>query len=584
MEDIIVMEQYTFLEDYKGRDELKNKYGDNSLMVYALQLRFDIDDIMSVASEALTDGHNDKKCDLIFTDRELGIAVVAQAYNKHNAQESDLAPSNKASDLNTAAAWIFASNVDEVPTQIKESVLDLQDAIKNEEISTIYFWYVHNLIEKNNPEVRKEMNTLQIAAQRLVENSFKGKGIKVSAIEVGKNTIEKWYVTSSRRITIDDEILVDSNGCGYEIKAEKWRAYVTAVSGKWLRKLYLEKGDDLFSGNPRNYLGKGKRKKNINSGIISSVQDEPDNFWAYNNGITALVNNYDVNDRKFIIHGITIINGAQTTGAISEANVSEEDFYIPSRFIICNDSNVIEAIINNNNKQNEILPSDLRSNDKQQERLRREFKNYPALYYNGGRRDGRSIRNKEVFDPYLVSQTVLAYHGDCVTAYNEKKTIWDEDKLYNTVFIDQLTVEHIIYVYSLSRAIDEYKIMLKEKQETRTDSENEQMQFLSKRGSKMLLISVISECMENIIGIKIVDSWNLKFKDCSDFDALVDSWKQVISVVLAFNSNLLPALEGGLKNKETVRNVTSSVKSIVFAIQGTLKEQLKGFVNAISLI
>lgn len=584
MEDIIVMEQYTFLEDYKGRDELKNKYGDNSLMVYALQLRFDIDDIMSVASEALTDGHNDKKCDLIFTDRELGIAVVAQAYNKHNAQESDLAPSNKASDLNTAAAWIFASNVDEVPTQIKESVLDLQDAIKNEEISTIYFWYVHNLIEKNNPEVRKEMNTLQIAAQRLVENSFKGKGIKVSAIEVGKNTIEKWYVTSSRRITIDDEILVDSNGCGYEIKAEKWRAYVTAVSGKWLRKLYLEKGDDLFSGNPRNYLGKGKRKKNINSGIISSVQDEPDNFWAYNNGITALVNNYDVNDRKFVIHGITIINGAQTTGAISEANVSEEDFYIPSRFIICNDSNVIEAIINNNNKQNEILPSDLRSNDKQQERLRREFKNYPALYYNGGRRDGRSIRNKEVFDPYLVSQTVLAYHGDCVTAYNEKKTIWDEDKLYNTVFIDQLTVEHIIYVYSLSRAIDEYKIMLKEKQETRTDSENEQMQFLSKRGSKMLLISVISECMENIIGIKIVDSWNLKFKDCSDFDALVDSWKQVISVVLAFNSNLLPALEGGLKNKETVRNVTSSVKSIVLAIQGTLKEQLKGFVNAISLI
>lgn len=584
MEDIIVMEQYTFLEDYKGRDELKIKYGDNSLMVYALQLRFDIDDIMSVASEALTDGHNDKKCDLIFTDRELGIAVVAQAYNKHNAQESDLAPSNKASDLNTAAAWIFASNVDEVPIQIKESVLDLQDAIKNEEISTIYFWYVHNLIEKNNPEVKKEMNTLQIAAQRLVETSFKGKGIKVSAIEVGKNTIEKWYVTSSRRITIDDEILVDSNGGGYEIKAEKWRAYVTAVSGKWLRKLYLEKGDDLFSGNPRNYLGKGKRKKNINSGIISSVQDEPDNFWAYNNGITALVNNYDVDDEKFVIHGITIINGAQTTGAISEANVSEEDFYIPSRFIICNDSNVIEAIINNNNKQNEILPSDLRSNDKQQERLRREFKKYPALYYNGGRRDGRSIRNKEVLDPYLVSQTLLAYHGDCVTAYNEKKTIWDEDKLYNTVFIDQLTVEHIIYVYSLSRAIDEYKIMLKEKQETRTESENEQMHFLSKRGSKMLLISIISECMENIIGVKIVDSWNLKFKDCSDFDALVDKWKQPIGVVLAFNSNLLPALEGGLKNKEVVKNVTSSVKSIVLAIQGILKEQLKGFINTISLM
>ena len=578
------MKTCTFLNDYQGRDELKDKYGDNSLMLYALQLRFDIDDIMSVASEALTDGHNDKKCDLIFTDRELGIAVVAQAYNKKNFQEGDLAPSNKASDLNTAVAWIFASDINEVPEQIKESVLDLQEAIKNEEISTIYFWYVHNLIEENNPEVKREMNTLQFAAQRLVDNTFISKGIKVSAIEVGKNTIEKWYVTSSRRITIDDDIAVENNGCGYEIKAEKWRAYVTAVSGKWLRKLYLEKGDDLFSGNPRNYLGKGKRKKNINSGIINSVQEEPNNFWAYNNGITALVNNYEIDNEKVIIHGITIINGAQTTGAISEANAPNADFYIPSRFIICNDSNVIESIINNNNKQNEILPSDLRSNDKQQERLRRDFKKYPALYYNGGRRDDKAIRNKEVFDPYLVSQTILAYHGDCVTAYNEKKTIWDEDKLYNTVFIDQLSVEHIIYVYSLSRAIDEYKITLKDMKETRTNSQNEQMIFLSKRGSKMLLISVISECMENIIGVKISDGWNLKFKDCSDFDALVDMWKKIIHAVLAFCNTLLPALEGGLKNKETVKNTTASVESIILALQDSLKVQLKDFVNAISII
>lgn len=578
------MKTFTFLSDYEGRNELKEKYGDNSLMLYALQLRFDIDDIMSVASEALTDGHNDKKCDLIFTERELGIAVVAQAYNKKNVQDGDLAPSNKASDLNAAAAWIFASNISEVPEQIKESVLDLQDAIKNEEISTIYFWYVHNLVEENNPEVKKEMNTLQVAAQKLVDTTFNNKGIKVSAIEVGKNTIEKWYVTSSRRITIDDDILVANNGFGYEISSEKWKAYVTAISGKWLRKLYLEKGDDLFSGNPRNYLGKGKRKKNINSGIINSVQEEPKNFWAYNNGITALVNNYDVDDGEFTIHGITIINGAQTTGAISEADEPNEDFYIPSRFIICHDSNVIEAIINNNNKQNEILPSDLRSNDKQQERLRGDFQKYPALYYNGGRRDNKTIRNKEVFDPYLVAQTILAYHGDCVTAYNEKTTIWDDDKLYNSVFIDQLTVEHIIYVYALSRAIDEYKIMLKDKKETRTESENEQMLFLSKRGSKMLLISVVSECLENIIGVKITDSWNMKFKDCSDFDKLVDLWKQIISVILAFNNSLLPALDGGLKNKESVRNVTTSVKSIVLAIQTMLKEQLKDFVNAISLI
>lgn len=577
------MNKYTFESSYEAREDLKKMYGDNSLMLFALQLRFDIDDIVSVASEALTDGCNDKKCDLIYVDRELGVAVIAQAYNKQMPKDNDLAPSNKASDLNTAAAWVFTSEISKVPVQISESVIDLQEAIRSGEISSIYFWYVHNLNENNNPTVKEEISTLQLAAQKIVDSEYPNNAIKVIALEVGMNTIEKWYVTSSRRITIEDDIVVDNKNIGYEIMSEKWKAYVTTVSGKWLRQLYLEKGEDLFSGNPRNFLGTGKRKNNINLGIITTVESDAENFWAYNNGITALVNNYEIDDAKnFIIHGITIINGAQTTGAISAAKNVANEFYIPSRFIICNDPKVIEEIINNNNKQNEILPSDLRSNDKQQERLRREFKKYPALFYSGGRRDDKVIKNKEVFDPYLVAQTLLAYHGDCVTAYNGKKTIWDEDREYNTVFIDQLSVEHIIYVYSLSRAIDEYKIKLKEKRETRTESEEKQMMFLSKRGSKMLLIYAIAESIENIIGAKVADSWNLRFIDCTDFDQLVELWKSIIGVILSFNENLLPALDGGLKNKETATVVVNAVKSIISAIQGTLKMQLKDFIDAIN--
>ena len=507
------MRQREFISNYEAREDLKMMYGDNALMLYALQLRFDIEDIISVASESLTDGHDDKKCDLIFVERELGIAVIAQAYNKTNPKQSDMAPSNKASDLNAAAAWVFASDTDTAPEQIKESIIDLQEAIKEGEISTIYFWYVHNMNEDNNPVVKEEMDTLQLSVQKLVDSIYPNNSIKVSAIEVGLNTINKWYVTSNRRITIEDELYIKNDFGGYEIKGDKWKAYVTAISGKWLRELYLEKGEDLFSGNPRNYLGMGKRKNNINQGIITTVETDNDNFWAYNNGITALVNNYHPNDEtnEIIINGITIINGAQTTGAIGAAKTIENDFFIPARFIICNDPKIIEKIINNNNKQNEILPSDLRSNDKQQERLRRDFNKYPALFYSGGRRDDKVVRNKEVFDPYLVAQTLKAYHGDCVLAYNGKKILWDDDKEYNNVFIDQLTVEHIIYVYSLSRAIDEYKIRLKTKGETRTDSEEQQMMFLSKRGSKMLLIYAISETMENIVGSKINDSWQLRY-------------------------------------------------------------------------
>lgn len=98
-----------------------------------------------------------------------------------------------------------------------------------------------------------------------------------------------------------------------------------------------------------------------------------------------------------------------------------KDAWVPIRFIVCNDAQIIDDIINNNNKQNEILPSDLRSNDKTQNRLREEFKPYTGLYYSGGRRgDVRPSRSKEILDPYVVAQALLAFHGDCVTAYNSK--------------------------------------------------------------------------------------------------------------------------------------------------------------------
>lgn len=128
---------YKYIDNYKGRKDLIEVYGDNSLLLYALQLRYDIEDIMSVASEALTDGSGDKKCDLIYIDRDSGFAVIAQAYMKKNPLDTDLAKVNKASDLNVAASWIFARDINDIPNRIKEAVAELQDAIKEGDMNTI---------------------------------------------------------------------------------------------------------------------------------------------------------------------------------------------------------------------------------------------------------------------------------------------------------------------------------------------------------------------------------------------------------------------------------------------------------------
>ena len=71
----------------------------------------------------------------------------------------------------------------------------------------------------------------------------------------------------------------------------------------------------------------------------------------------SIENDLNTGEEKLTISGITIINGAQTTGAVSSVTEVGKAL-IPIRFIVCEDSSIIDEIINNNNKQNEIIASD----------------------------------------------------------------------------------------------------------------------------------------------------------------------------------------------------------------------------------
>jgi hypothetical protein len=52
---IVSMKNVAFLEAFKSRDDLK-QFGVDALLLFALELKFDIDDISAVASSSLTEG------------------------------------------------------------------------------------------------------------------------------------------------------------------------------------------------------------------------------------------------------------------------------------------------------------------------------------------------------------------------------------------------------------------------------------------------------------------------------------------------------------------------------------------------
>lgn len=566
---------YKYWADFNAQTELK-KYGSNSLVLYALQLRFGIEDIESVAAECLTDGYEDKKCDLLYIDENEGVAVIAQAYMKQNPQPGERPKLTKACDLNTAAGWVLGRNIEAVPNILKSAVATLQNAIATDAISSIYFWYSHNCYESK--EVSNELKTVETTATALLGQLVPGTSINVYGIEVGNSTLEKWYLNTTNKILVADKITIPLPYGGFEITGEKWKAYQAYISGPQLYYLYKRYGDDLFSANPRRFLGIGKKTNAINLGIKLSAENAAQNFWAYNNGITALVHNYTYEDNQLNIEGISIINGAQTTGSLGNlSGRPNEGLYVSLRVITCTDGPTIDAIISNNNKQNEMMPSDFRSNDQCQSRLRGEFEKYPQLYYSGGQRSNLHPRSREVFDPGIVAQTLLAYNGNPVDAYSSKKDIWDEDKLYASIFNSELSAEHIIFVYSLSKTIDSIKFELQKKKNINQilDNELNQLEFLCKRGSRILLLATIARNLEIIIQKKIVSFSKIHFDDNTIFENCVNWWKPIVSSTLSFHWHLLSALSaGGLDSKEKANTAMTGIGELLSAIITTIEPQI----------
>jgi len=64
---------------FMSREDLAT-YGDNALLLFVAQLKLGFDDVDAFASNSLTDGSNDKKCDLVAVSTDKQRIVLAQGY------------------------------------------------------------------------------------------------------------------------------------------------------------------------------------------------------------------------------------------------------------------------------------------------------------------------------------------------------------------------------------------------------------------------------------------------------------------------------------------------------------------------
>jgi AIPR protein len=110
---------------------------------------------------------------------------------------------------------------------------------------------------------------------------------------------------------------------------EPYRAFYGRMDAKRLAELWIEYEDRLVDRNIRRFKG----TTTVNTGLTETLQQEAQHFFYFNNGVTFLcdtINEQHPRDPhrefgKFRVRGLSIINGAQTVGAIAKEPIAHYD-------------------------------------------------------------------------------------------------------------------------------------------------------------------------------------------------------------------------------------------------------------------
>lgn len=208
--------------------------------------------------------------------------------------------------------------------------------------------------------------------KNIKKDPINGKQVDLNAWDISR--FYSLFTSSQGKEEIEiDASTVAGGGIPYvsATKGEDYSAYLAVVPGQFLADIYLEYGSRLLEGNVRSFLSiRGK----VNKSIRGTILQNPDLFFAYNNGIAATATDIktEMKDGKHLITEIKdmqIINGGQTTASIANAVLQDKadlsNIYVPMKLSVVDHDKAKEMIPNisrSANSQNKVDEADFFSN------------------------------------------------------------------------------------------------------------------------------------------------------------------------------------------------------------------------------
>lgn len=226
----------------------------------------------------------------------------------------------------------------------------------------------------------------------------------------------------------------------------------------------------MFDENVRIYLNE-KNKNLINNNITDTANENKENFFCFNNGITLVCKKYSCPDnptdnknsplpwRKsdLLMQGIQIVNGQQTIYSLFKAYEKDPEGF-SSIHVLCKifeveDKKLREQIAEYTNSQNSVKRRDIRSIDSVQRELQKDLEiGYNILYER--KKNEFALNNPkslERLDSEKAWQLVLSFYLEKpAKAKNKKSSIFDEE--YDAIF--WYSAEEFYIAYALYNFIE----------------------------------------------------------------------------------------------------------------------------------
>ena len=415
-------------------------------------------------SEMITDGAKDGGIDYIFFDEEKQKIILAQS-----KFTSDIEYNTIITELRSMANTFknFAEHKSEYYNEIlRRELREAIDRLPDDSIKDIeYVVFTTSAIDEttvlkkiDQMENNEDLNSDVISIYSFADIETRIENSKCDSITITEGKIKIDKARNALKYETDDISGIMVN--------------VSSDSIKDLYDSYATKG--LFDLNIRQYI----RNKAIDTGIEQTLENERENFWAYNNGLIFACSDFEISGNVVKMWDFSIVNGGQTThllGTYKSKNSAE--FYLPCK-IICKtfkdkkaerlpDNVFYNKIAETTNSQKPILPRDLKSNSREMLLLKDWLKKEKiSLEIKRSSKRAEKKNYDVVIKNDVLGQLIISFiEQKPGTARSNKTKLFENSSLYDRVFKrpyhkDITKKECIVDLINLNARFDDIKSKL----------------------------------------------------------------------------------------------------------------------------